>query len=57
MGYMPSSLAIGDFSRATHLNIRTLRHDHRIGLLVPAEVDSGTRRRRYGPTARPVPLG
>ena len=45
---MPSSLAIGDFSRATHLNIKTLRHYHRIGLLEPAEVDPGTGHRRYG---------
>ena len=45
---MPSSLAIGDFSRATHLNIKTLRHYHRIGLLVPADVDPGTGHRRYG---------
>jgi DNA-binding transcriptional MerR regulator len=45
---MPSSLAIGDFSRATHLNIKTLRHYHGIGLLVPADVDPGTGHRRYG---------
>ena len=44
---MASSLAIGDFSRATHLNIKTLRHYHRIGLLVPAEVDPTTGHRRY----------
>jgi DNA-binding transcriptional MerR regulator len=45
---MPSSLAIGDFSRATHLSVKTLRHYHRIGLLVPAHVDLGTGHRRYG---------
>ena len=44
---MRSSLAIGDFSRATHLNIKTLRHYHRIGLLEPAEVDQYTGHRRY----------
>ena len=44
---MPPSLAIGDFSRATHLNIKTLRHYHRIGLLEPAEVDPTTGHRRY----------
>jgi DNA-binding transcriptional MerR regulator len=44
---MPSALAIGDFSRATHLNIKALRHYHRIGLLVPAEVDPFTGHRRY----------
>ncbi|MFF1822859.1 MerR family transcriptional regulator [Kribbella sp. NPDC058245] len=44
---MPSALAIGDFSRATHLNIKALRHYHRIGLLEPAEVDHFTGHRRY----------
>ncbi|HEX4219551.1 MAG TPA: MerR family transcriptional regulator [Acidimicrobiales bacterium] len=44
---MPSSLAIGDFSRATHLSIKTLRHYHRIGLLEPADVDPATGHRRY----------
>jgi DNA-binding transcriptional MerR regulator len=41
------SLAIGDFSRATTLSIKTLRHYHRIGLLEPAEVDQATGHRRY----------
>lgn len=55
---MATSLAIGDFSRATHLNIKTLRHYHRIGLLVPAHVDPGTGHRRYDtaqiPTAQVI---
>jgi DNA-binding transcriptional MerR regulator len=55
---VPSSLAIGDFSRATHLNVKTLRHYHRIGLLEPAHVDASTGRRRYGtdqiPTAQVI---
>ena len=55
---MSSSLAIGDFSRATHLNIKTLRHYHRIGLLEPAQVDPDTGHRRYGtdqiPTAQVI---
>jgi DNA-binding transcriptional MerR regulator len=55
---MPSSLAIGDFSRATHLTIKTLRHYHRIGLLEPARVDPATGHRRYGsdqiPTAQVI---
>ena len=55
---MPSSLAIGDFSRATHLNIKTLRHYHSVGLLEPADVDPGTGHRRYGtdqiPTAQVI---
>ncbi len=44
---MPASLSIGDFSRATQLSIKTLRHYHRLGLLEPSEVDSGTGYRRY----------
>jgi DNA-binding transcriptional MerR regulator len=44
---MPSSLPIGDFARATHLNIKALRHYHRIGLLEPAHVDPDTGHRRY----------
>jgi DNA-binding transcriptional MerR regulator len=44
---MRSSLSIGDFARATHLSIKTLRHYHRSGLLEPAEVDPQTRYRRY----------
>jgi len=55
---MRSSLAIGDFSRATHLNIKTLRYYHHIGLLEPADVDPGTGHRRYStdqiPTAQVI---
>jgi len=55
---MPSSLAIGDFSRATHLSVKTLRHYHRLGLLIPAEIDPGSSYRRYNteqiPTAQVI---
>jgi DNA-binding transcriptional MerR regulator/effector-binding domain-containing protein len=51
---MQPSLAIGDFSRATHLNIKTLRHYHRIGLLEPADVDAMTGHRRYTTDQIPV---
>lgn len=44
---MPPSLAIGDFSRATHLTVKTLRHYHETGLLEPADVDPHTGYRRY----------
>jgi DNA-binding transcriptional MerR regulator len=44
---MRSSLAIGDFARATHLSVKTLRHYHESGLLEPAEVDPQTGYRRY----------
>jgi DNA-binding transcriptional MerR regulator/effector-binding domain-containing protein len=55
---MRSSLAIGDFARATHLSVKTLRHYHETGLLTPAEVDAQTGYRRYGtdqiPTAQVI---
>jgi DNA-binding transcriptional MerR regulator len=44
---VPASLAIGDFSRATHLSVKTLRHYHRVRLLQPASIDPGTGYRRY----------
>jgi DNA-binding transcriptional MerR regulator len=46
-GLMASSLPIGDFSRATHMSIKALRHYHRVGLLEPADVDHFTGHRRY----------
>lgn len=44
---MPAALTIGDFSRATQLSVKTLRHYHRVGLLEPADIDTGTGYRRY----------
>jgi DNA-binding transcriptional MerR regulator len=44
---MPAALTIGDFSRATLLSVKTLRHYHRVGLLAPADVDADTGYRRY----------
>jgi DNA-binding transcriptional MerR regulator len=32
-------VTIGDFSRASHLSVKTLRHDHEVALLEPSEVD------------------
>jgi DNA-binding transcriptional MerR regulator len=46
-GQMPAALTIGDFSRATLLSVKTLRHYHRVGLLAPAGVDADTGYRRY----------
>ena len=43
----PTLLAIGDFSRATQLSVKMLRHYHHIGLLEPVDVDRGTGYRRY----------
>ena len=50
---MPASLSIGDFSRATHLSVKMLRHYHRLGLLEPSDVDLDTGYRRY--TADQIP--
>src|SRR5579859_4981692 len=44
---MPAALTIGNFSCATHLSVKTLRHYHRVGLLVPTDIDAGTGYRRY----------
>jgi DNA-binding transcriptional MerR regulator len=42
-----STLPIGDFSRATHLSVKMLRHYHEIGLLEPVDIDADTGYRRY----------
>src|SRR5690242_10178670 len=44
-----STLAIGDFSRATFLSVRMLRHYHELGLLEPVDVDADSGYRRYAP--------
>ncbi len=51
---MPASFTIGDFSRATHLTVKTLRHYHETGLLEPAQVDPQTGYRRY--TTDQIPI-
>jgi DNA-binding transcriptional MerR regulator len=51
---MASSLAIGDFSRATHFTVKTLRHYHETGLLEPAHIDPQTGYRRY--TTDQIPI-
>ena len=51
-------LAIGEFSRVTHLSIRTLRRYHEGGLLEPELVDSSSGYRYYSaeqiPTAQVI---
>lgn len=42
-------LAIGDFSRMTHLSVKALRHYHDVGLLEPAEIDPSSGYRFYTP--------
>jgi DNA-binding transcriptional MerR regulator len=41
-------LSIGDFARATHLSVKTLRYYHDARLLEPAEIDPHSGYRRYG---------
>jgi DNA-binding transcriptional MerR regulator len=51
-------LTVGDFSRITHLSVKTLRHYHQVGLLEPATVNPDTGYRYYGtdqvPTAQVI---
>lgn len=51
-------LTIGEFSRLTHLSVRTLRRYHEAALLEPAVVDEATGYRRYAvdqiPTAQVI---
>ena len=44
---MTPALTVGDFSRITHLSIKTLRHYHQVGLLEPATVNPDTGYRYY----------
>src|SRR5580700_1921399 len=44
---MSTPLTIGDFSRITHLSVKTLRHYHRVGLLEPSAVNPGSGYRYY----------
>jgi DNA-binding transcriptional MerR regulator len=44
---MSASVPIGEFSRLTHLTVKTLRHYHDQGLLVPYAVDGTSGYRRY----------
>lgn len=44
---MKTLVAIGEFSRLTHLSVTTLRHYHEVGLLEPAAIDPFSAYRRY----------
>ncbi len=50
---MKEGLTVGDFSRVTHLSVKTLRHYHQVGLLEPATVDPGNGYRYYAPDQIP----
>ena len=47
-------LSIGDFSRITHLTVKTLRHYHDAGLLEPARIDAQSGYRYYDTTQVPT---
>lgn len=51
---MATRLTIGDFSRATHMSVKTLRHYHQAGLLEPAAVDPHTGYRSYSDDQIPL---
>jgi DNA-binding transcriptional MerR regulator len=55
---MADALTIGEFSRISHLSIKTLRRYHEAGLLEPAHVDSSSGYRYYSldqlPTAQVI---
>jgi DNA-binding transcriptional MerR regulator len=44
---MRAKVTIGEFSRAAHLSVKTLRHYHDVGLLEPREVDPDSGYRYY----------
>ena len=44
---MRTRVTIGDFSRASHLSVKTLRHYHEVGLLEPSEIDPDNGYRYY----------
>jgi DNA-binding transcriptional MerR regulator/effector-binding domain-containing protein len=49
-----AGLTVGDFSRITHLSVKTLRHYHEVGLLQPATVNPDTGYRYYSPEQVPT---
>jgi DNA-binding transcriptional MerR regulator/effector-binding domain-containing protein len=49
-----TGLTVGDFSRTTHLSVKTLRHYHQVGLLEPADVNPDTGYRYYSPGQIPT---
>jgi DNA-binding transcriptional MerR regulator len=51
---MTASVTIGEFSRLTHLSVKTLHHYHDIALLAPAAIDPGSGYRRYEVTQVPT---
>lgn len=56
MNRMSASVPIGEFSRLTHLTVKSLRHYHDLGLLEPAQIDASTGYRRYAVDQVPTAL-
>ena len=48
------TVSIGDFSRMTHLTVKTLRYYHDVGLLAPATIDNMTGYRYYAKSQVPI---
>jgi DNA-binding transcriptional MerR regulator len=51
---MRTRATIGEFSRASHLSVKTLRHYHEVGLLEPSEVDPDNGYRYYSEDQIPL---
>jgi DNA-binding transcriptional MerR regulator len=51
---MGTRVTIGDFSRASHLSVKTLHHYHEVGLLEPSEVDPDNGYRYYSEAQIPI---
>src|SRR3954447_2578789 len=51
---MRTRVTIGDFSRASHLSVKTLHHYHEVGLLEPTEVDPDNGYRYYSEAQIPI---
>src|SRR3979411_2649307 len=51
---MRMRVTIGDFSRASHLSVKTLRPYHEVGLLEPSEVDPDNGYRYYSEDQIPL---
>ncbi|MCD2193708.1 MerR family transcriptional regulator [Actinomycetospora endophytica] len=51
---MTALLSIGEFATVTHLSVKTLRHYHDEGLLVPEQVDPHSGYRYYSPDQIPT---
>ncbi|MFI1864030.1 MerR family transcriptional regulator [Streptomyces jumonjinensis] len=49
-----AALTVGDFSRATGLSVKSLRHYHQVGLLIPVQVNRDSGYRYYAPDQIPA---